>query len=348
MSSNLVRLSLLATLTLGVAPAALAIEPIPSTPGWRGFVLGGVGYLDLKSNLVAGNNLLDIGHPVIESVNQRPRSDDAVHPVITGEVNYTFGNSWQVFFGTSLEDAVTLDGVTQLGARKDLGTAGIVQGGVLFSGIPTQVWEDPYAEGVRRQETDRDSTGARLQWDRVLGSAFELTFSWRDISIDTERSGEGVTSVSCDAACQEQLRRDGDQYQFDASYLFRLGEGRRHLVRPMIRYTINDREGDAISGDAYRLQLSYVFIGSGASYSVASNVAYVSSSQDARNPIFGRKTDSDGVVLDTTLFYRLPTDSGRWQAVGSVLWGEDDSQVNFHDAEVTSVSLGLLYRFGAR
>ena len=348
MNSTTLQLSVLVVLTAGVAPAAMAIEPIPATAGWRGFVVGGVGYLDLQSNLVAGNNLVDIGHPVIQSVSQRPRSDDAVHPVITGEINYTFDNRWQVFFGTSLEDAVTLDGVTQLGARKDLGTTGTVQGGFLFSGIPTQVWEDPYAEGVRRKETDRDSTGARLQWDRVLGSAFELTFSWRDISIDTERSGEGVTSVTCDAACQQQLRRDGDQYQFDVSYLFRLGENRRHLLRPMIRYTIDDREGDAISGDAYRLQLSYVFIGPGAGYTVASNVAYVSSSQDARNPIFGRKTDSDGVALDTTLFYRLPIEGGRWQAVGSLLWGEDDSDVNFNDAEVTSVSLGLMYRFGAR
>ena len=80
---------------------------------------------------------------------------------------------------------------TQLGARKDLGSAGILQGGFLFSGIPTQVWEDPYAEGVRREETDRDSTGLRLQWDRVLGTAFEVTFSYRDIAIDTERSGAG-------------------------------------------------------------------------------------------------------------------------------------------------------------
>jgi hypothetical protein len=346
MHSKQFRPLLLAILGVGIAPAAMAIEPIPSTPGWRGFIVGGVGYLDLKSNLVAGNDLVDIGHPVIQSVNQSPRSDDAVHPVITGEINYTFGNSWQAFFGTSLEDAVTLDGVTQLGARKDLGSAGIVQGGILFSGIPTQVWADPYAESVRRKETDRDSTGARLQWDRVLGSAFELTFSWRDISIDSEQSGEGVTSVSCDATCQQLLRRDGDQYMFDASYLFRLGEGRKHLLRPMVRYTINDREGDAISGDAYRLQLSYVFIGDG--YTVASNAAYGSSSQDARNPIFGRKTNSDGVVVDATLFYRLPTDSRRWQAVGSVLWGEDDSDVNFHDTEVTSVSLGLMYRFGAR
>jgi hypothetical protein len=141
---------------------------------------------------------------------------------------------------------VTLDGVTQLGARKDIGAAGILQGGLLFSGIPTQVWEDPYAEGVRRKETDRDSTGVRVEWDRILGTAFDLTFSYRDISIDTDRSGEGVTSVSCDAVCQELLRRDGDQYSFDVSYLYRLGEGGRHLVRPMVRYTTDDRDGEAI------------------------------------------------------------------------------------------------------
>jgi hypothetical protein len=333
-------------LTVGTAPAAMAIEPIPSTPGWRGFVVVGAGYVDLESNTVAGNNLIDIGQPTISSVTQRPSSDDTFHPVVTGEINYTFNGGWQAFFGTSLEDAVTLDGVTQLGVRKDLGSAGILQGGFLFSGIPTQVWEDPYAEGVRREETDRDSTGLRLQWDRVLGSAFELTFSYRDISIDTERSGEGVTSVACDASCQELLRRDGDQYSFDVSYLYRLGEGQRHLVRPMVRYTIDDREGEAISSDGYRLQLSYIFLGQG--YTVASNLVYGGSSHDARNPIFGARTDADGIAVDTTLFYRLPIESGRWQAVGSVLWGESDSDVAFHDNEIFMVSLGVMYRFGAR
>ena len=346
MNSTHLRLSLLATMVLGAAPAALAIEPIPSTPGWRGFVVVGGGYADLRSNTVAGNNLIEIGQPVIDSLAQRPRSDDTMFPLVTGEVNYTFGNGWQAFFGTALEDAVTLDGVTQLGARKDLGSAGALQGGFLFSGIPTQVWEDPYAEGVRRRETDRDSTGLRLQWDRNLGSALELTFSWRDISIDTERSGVGVTSVTWASACQDLLRRDGDQYSFDVSYLYRLGVGGRHLVRPMVRYTIDDREGEAISGDAYRLQLSYVFIGQG--YSVASNVAFGGSSFDARNPIFGERTDSDGLVVDTTLFYRLPVESGRWQAVGSVLWGEGDSDVAFHDTEIFMINAGVMYRFGAR
>jgi hypothetical protein len=346
MNSTHLRLGLLATLAVGTVPAAQAIEPIPTTPGWRGFVVVGGGYSDLTSNTVAGNNLIDIGQPVIDSVTQSPASDDTFHAVVTGEINYTFNGGWQAFFGTSLEDAVTLDGVTQLGVRKDLGSAGIVQGGLLFSGIPTQVWEDPYAEGVRREETDRDSTGARLQWDRVLGSAFELTFSYRDVSIDTERSGEGVTSVTCDAACRALLVRDGDQYSFDVAYLYKLGEGRRHLLRPMVRYAVDDRNGEAISSDGYRLQLSYVFLGEG--YTVASNLAYGSSSFDERNPIFGVKTDTDGLAVDTTLFYRLPIEGGRWQAVGSVLWGEADSDVDFHDNEIFMITAGVMYRFGAR
>ncbi len=340
-------ISMLLALGAGsVTPVAMAMDPIPQTAGWRGFVVGGVGYTDLKSNLVAGNGLLDIGRDTINTVNDSPRSDDAVHPIITGEVSYTFEGQWQVFLGTSLEDAVTLDGVAQFGVRKDIGAAGALQAGYLFSGVPTQAWEDPYAEGVKREETDRDSSGLRLRWDRVMGSEFELTVSYRDISIENETSGQGVLSVACNAACQDLLRRDGDQYAFDVSYLYKAGEGSRHLLRPLFRYSVDDRDGAAISSDAYRLQLSYVFLGQG--YTVASNVAYGERSQDESNPIFGAKTDSSFYALDTTVFYRLPVASGRWQAVGSILYGKDDSDVRFHDSEVFNVNLGAMYRFGGR
>jgi hypothetical protein len=337
---------ILALGTGAAAPLASAIEPIPQTPGWRGFVVGGVGYTDLKSNFVAGNGIIDIGRDTINSIYDAPQSDSTWHPMFTGEVNYTFDGQWQVFLGTSLEDAVTLDGVTQFGVRKDIGSSGVLQGGYLFSGIPTQTWEDPYAEGVKRKETDRDSNGMRLQWDRVMGSALELTFSWRDIAIEKERSGQGVTSVPCDVDCQDLLRRDGDQYSFDVSYLFKLGEGSRQLLRPMVRYRIDDREGDAIGGDSYRLQLSYVFLGQG--YTVASNAIFGGSSEDARNPLFGVTTDSNRYALDTTLFYRLPSQSGRWQAVGTILWGKEDYNVRFYDSDVFNVSLGVMYRFGGR
>jgi len=334
---------LLAAGASAFAPLVAAIEPIPETPGWRGFVVVGGAYTDVKSNVVAGNDLVDVGRETITSINDSPRSDDAAHPLVGGEVNYTFGNRWQVFLGTSLEDAVTLDGVAQFGARKDLGGAGILQGGFLFSALPNEVWEDPYAEGVRRESTDRDSGGLRLQWDRILGTAFEFTLSYRDIDIDVERSGQGVLSVPCDAACQGLLRRDGDQYSLDLSYRYRLAQ--QHLLRPMFRYTAHDLDGDAVSGESYRLQLSYAYFAQ--AFTVVSNVAFGSREHDEANPLYGIKTDSDRFAVDATLFYRLPAASGRWQLVGNALWGEDDSDVDFHDTEAFQFSLGAMYRFGA-
>ena len=74
MNSTRCRLSLLAILTVGTVPAALAIEPIPATPGWRGFVVVGGGYADLMSNTVAGNNLIDIGQPWITGASNSPET----------------------------------------------------------------------------------------------------------------------------------------------------------------------------------------------------------------------------------------------------------------------------------
>ena len=61
----------------GIAPlTAVAIEPIPETPGWRGFVLVGAGYSDLESNLVAGNSLVTSAGTTINSVNIGPQGDE--------------------------------------------------------------------------------------------------------------------------------------------------------------------------------------------------------------------------------------------------------------------------------
>ena len=101
---------------------------------------------------------------------------------------------------------------------------------------------------------------------------------------------------------------------------------------------IDDRDGAAISSDAYQLQLSYIFLGQG--YNVATNLVVGSSSFDEANPIFAAKTDTDRVAIDTTLLYRLPTASGRWQALATVLWsarctdsatGNPDHRLSFRD-----------------
>ena len=92
MSISRLALPLLAVLLAGAAPRAHAIEPIPDSAGWRGFLVVGAGYTDVSSNLVAGNRFINIGRPEIDSIFQGPQNDDAFHPVFTGEINYTFGN----------------------------------------------------------------------------------------------------------------------------------------------------------------------------------------------------------------------------------------------------------------
>jgi hypothetical protein len=68
-----------------IAPLAGSIEAIPETPGWRGFVVVGAGYTDVKSNLVPGNDLIDLGRDT-SSINDMQSDNDS--PDRQGEVNY--------------------------------------------------------------------------------------------------------------------------------------------------------------------------------------------------------------------------------------------------------------------
>ncbi len=101
---------------------------------------------------------------------------------------------------------------------------------------------------------------------------------------------------------------------FDVSCLFRPGGGGNHQVRPRARYTVDNRDGDAVAGDSIWLQLTHGYSTPGDW--VISNIAYGRADRDARSPIFGVKTDPDRYVLGTTLFVRLnaPGPVGRVRA----------------------------------
>jgi hypothetical protein len=46
--------------------------------------------------------------------------------------------------GTDLTDLIRFDMTQQFGVKQGIGNLGILQGGILFSGIPAKVWKDPY------------------------------------------------------------------------------------------------------------------------------------------------------------------------------------------------------------
>jgi hypothetical protein len=320
----------------------LALPDVPEERGWSGFLGAGMGYAKVKSNTVAGNRLIDGGKDTITDILQSPESTDTLHPIATGEANYTLANRNQLFFGTTLEDIVAFDSAFQFGWRKQTDKVGIFQLGLLLNAmVPAEVWADPYETGTPREEVDRDSYGVRFQWDKIFGTPLEWTVTYRDIDIESEHSGE----AECTASCQAQLVRDGDYYETRLSWLFKLGGG--HILRPLVGYRSMDAKGDAVSYDLPYVQLTYSYLG-GKKFTFVSNASFGQQEYDQANPLYGIKQDSDNVLLDATLFYKLPVASQRWQLFGQISWGDIDSDINFHDNEVSVAALGLMYRFGNR
>ena len=329
---------LFALVMLGMSPAH-GLDEIPTETGWRGFFLFGLGYADGKSNLIAGNDAIDIGRNTVGSVTESASSKDDVFPFVGGEISYTFKDRLQVFFGGTVEDWVRLDLAQQLGVRKQFEVMGIFSAGILLSAFPAEVWSDPYVANQPRSKADRDSTGLRFQWDRIIGSPLELRFQWREIDVDRESSG---SFLGLSAGERGQLDRNGDDYQ--VSLIYRILTSSRTQVQPQITWTKRDRNGSAVSGDAWSLGVTAGYIGQ--KWIVGGTGSFGKRDMDAANPVYGRKTDSDFYSLGLNVFYQLPFKSRRWSINGSVVRGEDDTDVNFHDQEITVLSLGMVYRFG--
>ncbi len=324
-----------------LAGTALASDfRVTDTPGFSGNVLVGAGYLEMKSNLIAGNKLIDVKNKTVSSVNASPKSESDVYPFFTGEVDYTFGDRWQAYFGSSIQDLVTLDMSQRLGIRKQWDGVGVMGAAFLLSGIPAEVWEDPYQAGTPRQDTNRDSTGIQFNWFQILESNFFLQLSARDIDIDTEESGTdpalGLTPGEI-----RSLRRDGTDTRATLGYRWKNGNS---LWQPELTFGNNDRDGNAVSSDSVNAKLSYSYIGD-KSFLVITG-AYFSTEFDKANPVYNKRTDDDGYALSASYSHKLAMGDGNWSWFGMVNYVDSDSDVNFHDATAFGVNAGLAYSFG--
>ena len=201
-------LGVTAAVFLAMSIPALAIEPIPQQSGFSGYVQPGAGYLSIKSNMVAEVSNFKLSDKKINSIDDEPDDQSTGIVSVPYEIDYTFGSTrTQVFFGNELSDLLRLDFSQQLGVRQEIGSLGIVQAGLLLSGIPTKVWKDPYVAGEKRKETSRESTGKHLVWDKILSSNLQLQYSYRKIDIGSEKSGEFLGLSSHD---RNLLDRNGD------------------------------------------------------------------------------------------------------------------------------------------
>ena len=323
-----------------LVPSTYAIEPIPQQSGYSGFVNIGAGGARIESTTLAKFGFIDLGKDTIDSLDKGPDSETSGMPVIALELSYTFADSrTQVFLGNQLEDFIRFDSSTFAGVRQEVGNAGIIGASLLYTSLATEVWQDPFLTGSPRTETDRTANGYRLIWDKVYGTNLELRYSYRDVDIDNERSGESLGLSDAELAL---LNRSGDRHRVSAQYTFSW-DAPKHRLIPAIAYIDHDSRGAAMSYNGFSLSANYIY--SVNRWRFVTN-AYISDLEfDEANPVFDRKADGNQYGASLTAFYSKPFGWNDWHANAGIAWFEADSDINFYDSSVMLISVGMLYRF---
>ena len=328
--------------------AFAAVEPIPQEAGFSGFFRPGVGGLDMETNMVAKFAGVDLSDDPISSLTASPDGESSANFGFPFQVAYTFKNlKTQAFLGLDVSSLARFDVAQQLAVKHNFTNIGILQAGILFSGLAAEVWEDPYVTNQSRKTTDRDSNGARFAWGNILGSNIHFTYTYRKIDIDKENSGVFLGLSNDD---RNLLKRDGKSHNVELAYSFRLGD--YHHLLPAFQYTIDDRDGDARNNDEWNVQLTYAYLAANP-FSFNFNGLFGKADYDKANPIpdFNGKTQEDDIYgLTGTIYYKNPWGWSLWGSkpinfFGEVGWYKRDANINFYDEQVIKYEIGAMFRW---
>lgn len=338
---NKVSLTLCSACFLSLPNLAYGLEPIPNEDGFTGYINLGVGVINAESNVISGNSSVDIGNKTISSLNKAAKSESDTMPVFNGEIAYTFSDArTQIFLGNQFEDFIEFDLTAQLGVKHELADKSLIAIGYLFSTIPTEVWEDPYLTNQPRSSTDRDSNGIRLEWDKIAGTTASLQYSYRDMSLDDELSGQ-VSGLGLTANEIKLLDREGTKQKFKGSYRFDFNNG--HSLQPSLVFTKNDLDGDAMSNDVWGIGLTHIY--DTTQYALITNIDWHSTNFDKTNPIFSKTRDDDRWGGTFSVAYKNAFGSKNWNIFGTAAYYESDSNIDFYDTTVSMLTITALRRF---
>ncbi|WP_159084691.1 DUF2860 family protein [Dongshaea marina] len=316
---------------------------IPKESGFSGYLMGGANYSQFSSNFVAGTSLGDSANAQSDGINNEPSRKSGTNPTFNFDLRYTFGQSQtQIFVGNLIQNALQLDFSQQLGVRHQLDGKGIVQAAYIFSGITNQVWSDPYKTNGDRDKTDVKKNGAKLGWDRIMGTPWGASVSFVKKELDDEQSGVsqqsayGLTSTDL-----KMLDRNGNITSLEGSYNFRLARGQ--LLTPSLQYSHYDLDGSAMSGNSYGMQLTHTLMLR--KYSLVTNLYAGRTLYDEANPIYDMKANSNEYLFNTNLIRRQLFGFQQLNGMITASWGKSISDISYYNTEIRSVTVGVMYLF---
>ena len=315
---------------------------IPQESGFSGFVNGGAALWRVEDNMVKKISYFKISDDSIGSVDNKPKSEYSVSPVLNFNLRYTFASTrTQIFLGNQLEDLLRLDTATSFGVRQELPDQSIIGVSYVFSALVTEVYKDPYDTSGSRNGTDRNINGVRLSYDKILSTDLSFQYTYRNIDIDSERSG---SALGLSSSQRNKLDRNGDQHDLEVLYRYVLEDGGiKHTLIPSFKYSRFDLDGDAMSNNAILFNLNYRYDVERFAFSV--NGYYGYAGYDKKNPLYGKTRNDDRYGFGIIGFYKRFLDVEGLSLTANVLINRQDSNIDFYDSEIDLYFLSLFYRF---
>jgi len=340
----LVRKALLVCLLVAFASSAYGqnLGAIPQESGFSGFVNAGAGLWRVEDNMVKRISFFNIGDSNISSVDDKPKSEYSIAPVLNFNLRYTFASTrTQIFLGNQLEDLLRLDTATLLGVRQELFDQSIIGVSYLYSALVTEVYKDPYDTSGSRNGTDRTINGVRLSYENILSTDLSFQYTYRNIDIEAERSGSALGLTSSQ---RNKLVRDGDQHDVEFLYRYVLEDGgMKHTFIPSFKYSRFDLDGDAMSNNAILFNLNYRYDVEQFAFSV--NAYYGYADYDKENPIYDKTRNDNRYGFGIIGFYKRFLDVEGLALAANVLINRQDSNIDFYDSEIDLYFLSVLYTF---
>jgi len=315
---------------------------IPQESGFSGFVSGGAGLWRVENNMVKKIGGFKVSDDSINSNQDKPRSETSVTPVFTYNLRYTFASTrTQIFFGSELENILRMDPATLLGVRQELPDQSVLGVGYVFSPFVSEVYRDPYAEDKDRDGTDRTVNGLRLSYAKILGSDLSFQYTYRNIDINNESSGnrEGLSSSK-----RGRLDRNGDQHDLEVLYSYVIESGgSKHTFLPSFQYSYFDLDGSAMTYNYFMFSLNYRY--DVEKFAISVNGYYGYADYDESNPIYGKTREDDRYGFSLLGFYKHIFGVEGLHLNPMVTINRSDSNIDFYKSEVDLFALNLLYNF---
>ncbi|WP_434632319.1 DUF2860 domain-containing protein [Chromobacterium sp. CV08] len=315
----------------------LAVAAGNEQDGFSGTFRLGASHYQLASNFLKAPN---DGRPPAASLAQSPASQSGTAPLFEGEWSYGFaGTGTRLFISPSNTDTFAAGGGMQFGLRQQLPQAGTVSAALTYG--ESEVWLDPYALNVARQDGKLKSAGLALGWSNILNTPFSANVSFARQKLANERSGQAPGLTLADQAL---LQRNGNNYGVQASYAWKLDSQGAHTLTPGLIYARSNLDGKAMNTRRYGMQLAYAY--QGADWDATASLTALLTRYQAGNPVFaGQKADSRDALLSLGLTRKNLFGAKAWSAFLSGNYGRFNSDLAYFNAHIREVSIGMGYHF---